>query len=153
VARGSDFLIDGGLANNLPIDVMADLYGGRIVAVDVIPDVDLEAQGSFPAVTSGAKELYRLVRSGFSRKGGGRMPSVLSTLMRTATSSAQGLRAGAAAVRPSDLVLRPALTRWNMLDFSSAERIADEGYRQAVQPVKAWWEAHRDEVLGRQTAG
>jgi len=149
VARDGDFLIDGGLANNLPIDVMADLHGGHVVAVDVIPEVDLEAQASHPDATSGVKELFRRTKSALTGRGdAGGMPSVLSVMMRTATSSAQGIRVGRMAARPSDLVLRPALSRWNMLDFSAADRIADEGYRQAREPLATWWEAHRDDVLG-----
>jgi hypothetical protein len=41
--------------------------------------------------------------------------------------------------RLTSLYLRPPVKKWNMLDFKSAEPIAEQGYRGTVKAIEAWW--------------
>lgn len=60
VARQRGLLVDGGVLNNLPIDVMADDEPGPIVAVDVMrrlhEAVDAGRRAAEEALAAGAKE-------------------------------------------------------------------------------------------------
>ncbi|MEZ4241584.1 MAG: patatin-like phospholipase family protein [Myxococcota bacterium] len=141
VARGRALLVDGGLSNNLPVDVMAE-QAGAVVGVDIIPDLPLGADRQTQLTASGLRELASRAR------GTAGLPSILSVLMCTATSSAQGLRSGARAARPTDLVLQPVLTRWNMINFSSPGPIVHQGYVQSRPALEAWWRERRGHILG-----
>jgi predicted acylesterase/phospholipase RssA/CRP-like cAMP-binding protein len=145
VAYKGDLLVDGGLSNNVPVDTMASLFEGAIVAIDVIPELDLKSGGALPPALSGWKVAWSWL-SPFTRRID--MPNIVSILMRTATTAGLGLRKGMWALKQNGLVLKPPLDRWNMLDFKEAEPIAEQGYRYALPKVRAWWEQHRDELMG-----
>jgi len=130
-----DLLVDGGLSNNVPVDVMAAAFGGKTIAVDVIPEVDMLAEGDLPPALSGFHAAWRKVNPFAERVG---MPNILSVLMRSATSSSRGLRR-AEDMPEGSLLLRPQVSRWNMIDFTAAEPIADEGYRGTVEAIRRWW--------------
>jgi predicted acylesterase/phospholipase RssA len=68
--QGNDQLVDGGIMNNLPVDVMADRFGGAIIASDVCGAADVADGGespSPPARDGGWRQL--LGRLGLRRKG------------------------------------------------------------------------------------
>ena len=131
VSWNGDFLVDGGLSNNVPVDVMASAFGGKIIAVDVIPDVELRDEGSSGASVSGWSAAWRRVNP-FHRHA---VPNMLTVLMRTVTTGSRGLRNSGDCA----LFLRPSVSRWNMIDFGAAEPIAEEGYRGTVGAIRAWW--------------
>jgi predicted acylesterase/phospholipase RssA/CRP-like cAMP-binding protein len=129
-----DLLVDGGLTNNLPVDVMRSLIGGSVVAVDVIPDIDLQASGDLPNHLSGWSYAWHKVNPLATKIG---MPNILSILMRSMmVASKDVLRAEE---KTTSLYLRPPVNKWNMLDFKSAEPIAEQGYRGTVRAIEAWW--------------
>ena len=133
-----DLLVDGGLANNLPVDVMRTLIGGSVIAVDVIPDIDLQSSGELPPHLSGWNYMWSKINP-FAPKLG--MPNILSILMRSVmVASKDVLRAEE---KLTTLYLRPPVDKWNMLDFKSAEPIAEQGYRGTYAKIKAWWETAR----------
>jgi predicted acylesterase/phospholipase RssA len=131
-----DLLVDGGLTNNLPTDVMTTLFGGKVIAIDVIPEVDLPAEGDLPAHVSGWSMLVRKLNP-LSR--GFAMPTILSVLMRSATASSRGFRRKEEMLRECELYLRPSVSRWNIVDFSAARPLADEGYRGTHVALREWW--------------
>ncbi|HWI04853.1 MAG TPA: patatin-like phospholipase family protein, partial [Acidimicrobiales bacterium] len=65
VRQGQDLLVDGGLLNNLPIDVMQSvLGGGRIIAVDLRRRVELTMRAAISPALSGWQVLGRRIRRG-----------------------------------------------------------------------------------------
>jgi hypothetical protein len=123
---------------------MARLFGGKIIAVDVIPDADLAAEGDPSASISGWN--YAWKRANPLAKSPG-MPSILSILMRSVTSSTQGLRRARELSEMCVLYLRPAVSRWNLLDFRAAEPVAEEAHRATYDAIAAWWKKDRGVVL------
>jgi hypothetical protein len=123
---------------------MASLFGGKIIAVDVIPEVDLLAEGDMPSSMSGWSVAWRHLNP-FAEAVA--VPNILSIMMRSATTSSQGLRRAADLSRKCALYLRPAVSRWNILDFKAAEPIADEAYRATRDAIGAWWERERSVVM------
>ena len=141
VALDGDLLVDGGLANNVPVDVVADAFGGKVIAVDVIPEIELRHDGGADAATSGWAAAWRRLNPMHRHA----VPNIVTVLMRTVTTGSRGLRNAAAC----SLMLRPAVSRWNMIDFGAAAPIAEEGYRGTVDAIRAWWSASAAAVRGR----
>jgi predicted acylesterase/phospholipase RssA len=52
VARAGRLLVDGGVLNNLPVDLMADAHEGPVVAIDVVRRLELEHQSETPPLPS-----------------------------------------------------------------------------------------------------
>ena len=52
LARGGKLLVDGGVLNNLPVDLMHDSQEGPVIAVDVVRRLELEADADAPPLPS-----------------------------------------------------------------------------------------------------
>jgi predicted acylesterase/phospholipase RssA len=135
VPWNGDLLVDGGLSNNVPVDVMSATFGGKIIAVDVIPEVELRDEGSAKAAISGWNAAWRRINPRHRDAS----PNIVTVLMRSVTTGSRGLRNSAEA----SLFLRPSVSRWNMIDFRSAEPIAEEGYRGTIDAIRTWWASQR----------
>jgi len=149
VALNGDLLVDGGLTNNVPTDTMASLMEGIVLAVDVIPEVDVRVEGNLPMHLSGWEVAWRRLNPLAESIG---VPSIARILLRSATVMSEGLRRAGKSEKEAALYLRPALSQWNMLDFTSAGITAEEGYAGTIGPLRAWWEQHGDRVMGRRTS-
>ena len=143
VPSNGDLLVDGGLSDNIPVDVMASMFTGAIVCVDVIPDVDLQSSGNLPNFLSGWEYAWRYVNPFTSRIS---MPNILSILMRSVTTASKKMLRGEE--RLASLYLRAALDKWNILDFKAAAPIAEQGYRGTIEPIRSWWQLERARLLG-----
>ncbi len=94
-------LIDGGIANNLPIDVAQDMGADVVIAVDVGSKARTESElTSFLSITS-----------------------QLVTLMTVKTTEEQKLK-----LRAQDILVEPDMTGFSTLDFSDLEAIEASGY-------------------------
>jgi EmrB/QacA subfamily drug resistance transporter len=109
MARHGRLLVDGGVLNNLPVDVMAAAHEGPIVAVDVTA-----------RVTAGPDDA---------------VPSLHETLVRTLTLGS--LDTTAAAQRHADLVITPADHGTGILEFHQLDRLRAEGRRAARAALRA----------------
>ena len=146
VSREGDLLIDGGLLNNLPIDIMTRCTeGGPVVAVDVTPDVDLRASSDAMPELSGFKVLWQHINP-FSQSVS--MPNIMSVLTRST------LVAGAVAARrrlreaETGLYLKIPVDDWKLLDFGPIDEISNRGFESSIEKVKDWWAE-----LGEETSG
>jgi predicted acylesterase/phospholipase RssA/CRP-like cAMP-binding protein len=139
VTRDGELLVDGGLLANVPIDVMARrLRGGRIVAVDVSPTVDSVRYDDFEPDLSGWGLLARRVRP--FRRDRRRLPSIVETLNRAAVAGSVHLRQQR---RPgTELLLRPPVERFGLLQMEALPTIAEAGYRGSIEALRAWWTGH-----------
>jgi NTE family protein/lysophospholipid hydrolase len=133
IFHNGDLLVDGGVINNLPVDVMRSLCeGGMVIALDVTPKVDLTHREPFPEVISGWRVLARRANP-FGKPM--HVPQLASVLVRTTllgSSSTQNLMA-----QRADLVLRPPLEQFGLLEFKSFDQIVDIGYRHALERLEA----------------
>jgi predicted acylesterase/phospholipase RssA/CRP-like cAMP-binding protein len=139
-----DYHVDGGLLNNVPVDVMKRIVGnGPVIGVDVSPDAELEADPCIATEVSGWKLLARRL-SPFSRRQRG--PGIVGLLLRST-------ELGCIAVRNqtqqlADLYLRLPLETFGMLEFGAIEAIVQRGYEASLEPLTAWQEA-RGNSTGR----
>lgn len=134
-------LVDGGVLNNLPIDVMARLAAGRIVAVDVSREIALDrsavhALETNDASVSGWRLLLRRLNP-FRR----REPRTLhigDILGRASEVAAVRIGRSIEERTPIALKIEPPVDGYRMLDFASIDAIVEAGYRYAAEHVEEW---------------
>jgi predicted acylesterase/phospholipase RssA len=141
VVSGERLLVDGGLLNNVPVDVMTALLGGgRVIAVDVSPEQDLTAKASFPDAISGWVLLWRLIRP-FAREA---IPvSVLHVLARSGVVASIVAGRQLRIADTASLYLKVPVAEWGLLDFKALEAIAARGYESSREAVVGWWASQR----------
>ena len=108
--------VDGGVVNNLPVDVMRGMDVQAIVAVDVAPDAPTGCEGPDSLGTEP------------------RPPNMLELLWRvgTVSSCAGSMQAHALA----DLVLQPAVSDVGLLSWRAFERAVEAGYDAAAKRMR-----------------
>jgi NTE family protein len=120
VTHHGHLLVDGGVMNNLPVDVMARQAHGPIIASDVTGELDLRAMDS----RYGERPLWWLL---WQRMRG--TPSIVSILMRSGTVGSEAQRR---IVREqADLLFEPPLPDIGLRDWKSFDRAVAEGYAHA----------------------
>jgi NTE family protein len=138
VRLGEDLLLDGGLLNNLPIDVMrAQLGAGPIVAVDLSVDVEMRAPERWVETPTGWSVFARRARSA----GRGERPSgLLSTLLRAKELAAVRAERQLSEEHRADLHLRPPVEGTPSFNFRAAVGLEDKAYRYTLAEVEeAGW--------------
>jgi predicted acylesterase/phospholipase RssA/CRP-like cAMP-binding protein len=134
VASGDDLLVDGGVLNNLPADVMRRrLPTGQVIAVDVAPPRGPRARGEMELSVSGWEALRSKVR-------GSAYPAITAVLMRTMITASVRERDRTVAGDDIDLYLDLDLRGTGLLDFETAPQVAKAGYEAAMPRIEAWLE-------------
>ena len=126
VCRDGDLLVDGGVVNDLPVDVMRERLAGHLVAVDLQPDVDLTVNRPFPADLTG----WQAIRQRLS------VPSAPSVLMRAKEVGGRRAQRERLDRDPPDLLLRPPTDGVSPLDFKGGVELIETGYRYAVDVLE-----------------
>jgi NTE family protein len=120
--------VDGGVINNLPVDVMRGEQFGEVVAVDI---------GGDHAVMPGAgidefdlPPLWRMVLQWYT---GRRRPSILQIMLRAGmVNSALATHSARAS---STLLITPPLAEIELLDWRRFDRAVDIGYQHALRVI------------------
>jgi NTE family protein len=121
VIEDNHILVDGGVLNNMPVDLMLEMRRGPVVAVDVMRD---------HKVTAGATILEELSLLDMLRPARRGSPNIVAILMRAGT---VGSDAQVRHLRPHlDLLIEPRIESIGMLDWKSYRLAIDEGYRQTA---------------------
>ena len=127
-------LIDGGVLNNLPVDVMRRRSVGSIIAVDLHVQKDYAL--GYDVVPSPWRLLWSRVMP-FSRRV--RVPGILTLMMKAMeVGTVLHTRSMRAHV---DLWLNPPVGGFGILDMAAFDRIADLGYEYAREKIAAWLDA------------
>ena len=113
-------LVDGGVMNNLPVDVMAAQVHGPVIASDVTGEIDFYVKDS----RYGERPVWWLM---WQRMRGS--PSIVSILMRSGTVGSEAQRR---VVRDqADLLFEPPLPEIGLRDWHALEQAIAEGYAHA----------------------
>jgi predicted acylesterase/phospholipase RssA/CRP-like cAMP-binding protein len=133
IQKGS-LLIDGGVLNNLPVDIMRQHCNGDIIAVDVSPPndllVDCEDKDSL-----GFIEFLR--RRFFARRRKTRaLPNLLEILMRTGFLSSIHHRE--AMGNHADLLVHPPMGGFGLLEWDKLETLVEIGYQATREKLQTW---------------
>jgi predicted acylesterase/phospholipase RssA len=135
-----DIVVDGGVLNNLPIDVMRDtVETGTVIGVNVVPSQSRARKGKgryrFGPTLSGFRVLWSRI-SPFGRTV--KAPSLLGILTRSTEINSAWRARSEDFRRHADLLVEPALGRFRVLDFDAWEKIRGEGYESGGAQLRDW---------------
>jgi NTE family protein/lysophospholipid hydrolase len=134
VVDHGDLLIDGGLVNFLPLDVMSRLCaGGPVIALDVAQEADLTADYQFGPSLSGWRVLWSRINPFQAEI---KIPKPFDVFMRVIEFNR--IRRNSIERRYADLYIRPPVEQFDMLEFTAYEEMIEIGYRSALPQLKAW---------------
>jgi len=143
VSLGKDLHVDGGLVNNLPIDVLAAKPEiGAVLAVDVSAEVEMRAPANLGLELSGWRVLWRRLTGGAA----GEVPSIMSLLTRSALVASVYWARERRLTQAASLYLRIPLADLRLLAFDRIDEIVARGYEAARDPIHAWYRAHQANV-------
>lgn len=130
VLMNGDILVDGGLLNNLPIDLMRERTPiGTVIGVNVSPLEELSHQYRFGPSVSGWKVLLGRFLHPEQRISA---PPIAETLVRCLdVSNSQRMRS-ASYRQLADVLISPPLERYSILDFDATEAIIRAGYEATL---------------------
>ena len=141
VPHAGHLLVDGGVLNNLPFEVMRDNSTVEtIIAVDVAPDQGPRARADFGMSVSGFQALGASLRPSKSI-----YPSLTSVLLRSMLTGAVRSQKASMVDGSIDLLLALHLPGIGLLDFEHCREVADAGYA-AAKPAIDDWVATRPEL-------
>jgi predicted acylesterase/phospholipase RssA/CRP-like cAMP-binding protein len=124
VIEGSSLLVDGGIINNVPADVMRFRVGGagRVIGVNVSPESELPMKHTeFPGP-------WRSFGSAMVGRRDASVPNVFDILMRSLVLSS--IDRMTQVQREIDLLLSPDIQAYGVLDFEKMDEIIETGYRE-----------------------
>jgi len=131
VIENNCLLVDGGLFNNVPADIMKEICGGFVIMVNVSPDEDLRIDDEHTQCPSNVEMLWSYINP-LKKKIA--FPRIHDIMMRTITvGSARELTRTSKA---ADFSFRPPVDRFGMLEFDSIDEIIEVGYRYAKERIE-----------------
>ena len=141
VIENGDMLYDGCLLNNLPVDLMREeIETGLLVAVDVVPPVDLDVHATQLENPSGWRLAWSRI-SPFAKPL--QIPDIVSIITRAGVLGSIHQRQQLIDGELVDLYLRPPLGDFKILDFSVADEAFEIGYNYGVTEIAAWTKRDR----------
>ena len=117
IVRDGQALIDGGLVNNIPADVLVKMGCNFVIAV---------------SVTAKMEKRFADIRPGESARRRAK-PSMIQTLLRSLL--VQNYNLNAFGVGPADVVIEPDVTGIDMTAFSRAKELAAIGEAAALEQI------------------
>ena len=135
VVDNGDLLVDGGVMNKLPVDVMRGLCnGGKLLAVSVSPTDDgPRGSEAFGEYMSGWSILRRRLNPFDARVRG---PGIANILMcSTFVKSAQTQES---LEQQADRCVRIPPVPIGLFDFRSLDAIVEAGYRATIDQLRGW---------------
>ncbi len=129
--------VDGGLIDNVPVDVMRDFAGeGAVIGVDVSPPHELHVVQDYGEDVSGWDALWS--RFNPTRDKRVYRPSILLVLMRVIEFGGISYRRQKADM--ADVYISPDVIRFKRNDFHAAPDLAEAGYAAARDALGRWLE-------------
>jgi predicted acylesterase/phospholipase RssA len=127
-------LIDGGILNNLPLDIARQKApGGKLVAVDVAPPRGPGAHSDYGLSVTG----WRALRSNLGREQSP-YPKISAVLMRSMITASMRERDRQVLGGLADCYLDLDIRGVSMLDFDDPAGVASRGYEAAMPALEAW---------------
>jgi predicted acylesterase/phospholipase RssA len=128
-----DLLVDGGVINNGPVNILRQRFDGRVILSDVGADSPPKIDPTRGRLPGGWSLLWRRIWPFAEAE---ETPGIVDILYRTAvlgsTGTANRMR------QLADLVVRPPVARFKTLEFDPIEELVRIG-RDAAKPVLEDW--------------
>lgn len=114
--------VDGGLLNNLPVDIMRQRFKGQVIAVDVTQ------MNGVPTQTTKTPSLLSVVLNrGNATAKTEDVPSIFSVLIRSMLLAS--VKKTRASLKDADFALCPPVENHGLLDFNAIDEIVESGYQ------------------------
>ena len=134
VMEKGDVLVDGGILNNFPVRLTADLSRSEyIIGVHVGLQKGKKRDYHFDTSISGWKILLNRMNP-FSRRI--KAPTLIGIVMRTM--EANSLRDSREQAKLTDVMIEPDVKKFSINNYGAFDAIANEGYNAAIAPLKEW---------------
>ncbi len=134
VMANGDILVDGGVINNFPVDVMADLSGSQhLIGVNVSPTTIQQQAYDIDFSISGWRILADRIKPKGKRLS---TPSLIETLMRT--HEVRGVHQARRNEQLVDLLIYPDVRPLGLLEFDNYEKAVHAGYEAALESLRNW---------------
>jgi len=117
IVRDGQALIDGGLVNNIPADVLVAMGCNFVIAVSVTAKMETEFCDIAPGKTT-----LRAAKPGI-------VPTILRSLL------VQNHNLNAYGVQPADVVIEPDVTGFDLTEFMRAKELAAIGEAAALEQI------------------
>ena len=138
VPHGDELLVDGGVLNNLPIDIMRAMNpSGTVIAVDVVPRQGPSAREDFGYSLSGWEVLAGRFLPWKKKVGA---PPLSATVLRSIVVGADRVRRKMLDEQLADLYLNIDVSGIGMLQFDAVDEVAEVGYRKTYPDLERWLE-------------
>lgn len=128
-----DFLVDGGLLENVPVSVMRTVSTGTVFTADVSQRVEFKTNLDPYTHLSGWRVLAE--RLGLARRREA-VPSMFKLLWRSTVLNS--VHRSPAVRRASDVYIHPPLDDIEIFDFKAIDRAIAAGYRTAADALTQW---------------
>jgi lysophospholipid hydrolase len=136
VPFGNHLLVDGGVLNNLPLDIARDFApAGQVIGVDIAPPKGPGARSDYGLSVSGW-EAMRATR---------KYPGISAVLLRSMITASMRERDTQVLSGLADCYLDLDIRGISMLAFNDPAGVAQRGYEAAMPMLEAWLEASRSE--------
>ena len=131
VVDSGDVLIDGGVLNNLPVDVMRERMDGPIFAVDLAVGQQSKKESvQIPSAIDFIKSKLLPGRKALDA------PTVSRVILQVTTLASR--KEVQSARKLADLYLNPPVSGFDLLDWDKMREIADTGYEYALPQIREW---------------
>lgn len=138
VLSNGQMLIDGGVLNNQPGDILKQLCGGPVMVSNVSPRRGATVDAAFEEMPSA----WRILRSRLNPfESAIKVPGIMSTMVRTLMVASFGKSREVEGI--ADFYLRPPIDRFRVDDYDRVEEIAETGYEYARTEIAAWKQTGR----------
>jgi CRP-like cAMP-binding protein/predicted acylesterase/phospholipase RssA len=134
VSLKGELLVDGGVLNNLPVDVMRRRCGGAVIASDVSLTSDLKSDAEELVTASGWPLLW--ARVGPFSKQPPSLPNVFEILARTATLSS--VYHGGQVAKAADVYVRTPTDGVATFDWAAGTVLVNRAYALAAPALEQW---------------
>lgn len=129
-----DVVVDGGIMNNFPVDIMRNLCeDGTVIGITVAPDCDKASTFKYDDSISGWKVLINRLNPMSEKEA---VPSMIWTIMRSM--EVNNIHLQNKMDKLTDLLIHPEVSKYGMLDFGLFEPIIEIGYKAALPKLKEW---------------
>lgn len=133
ICANGDLIVDGGVLNNLPGDVMRKIFGGNVIVVDVSSQKDLSVDPKMLRPPSPWRILWSRINP-FARAID--VPNIMAIMMRTMMIGS--LHNTKVAARNADLYIRPPIEEFGLFEWKSMNQIVDAGYQFGLKKIDEW---------------
>jgi predicted acylesterase/phospholipase RssA len=132
VLMGKEMLVDGGVINNLPSDILKERIEGGIVLASDLTAQEPETYEYEEDLTSW-KMLWARVNPMIKTK---QIPSIAKVVSETMNLASKWQRPRQSA--SIDVLIRVPADQYNMFDYDAHEALVELGYRTAIEALEAW---------------